>query len=61
MLTEDLINNELKTTINSNVMKIDTITELSESQLDYISKLFGQGEQNERHNDIGSLATPSLY
>lgn len=58
---EDLIKNDLKVSSINTHKPIDIIADTSENQLNDISKLFGQGDLNERDNTISTGASSSLY
>ncbi len=60
-LIEDLIKNDLNVSSNNKPKPKDILADISENQLDNISKLFGQGELNGRDNIISTGASFSLY
>lgn len=58
---EDLIKNELKSSLNKDTISSDTIACVSESQLDDISKLFGQGDLNGRDNNVRLNSSSAIH
>lgn len=58
---EALIKNELKSSTNKETIVADTIALVSENQLDNISRLFGQGDLNERDNNVSLNASSTIH